>query len=249
MQRFFFILILVSYLVTNNERDGGNGMSWGYGPDNGPACWKSLGVLDENIGSEQSPVNVPAEAPTLLSEPLEFCYGRPPWILRSLGSNVQVDLPGAFHDQNFIVFRGERYNLLQFHFHNPSEHTFADRHAPMELHLVHRNRSGGLAVVGVMLGEGGQNPLLDRLFSQLPLPEGETFQMEGELLALLPPASSRAVYAYLGSLTTPPASEGVLWFLMKAPVEISAGSIANFTSLYAGTARPVQPLNDRFFFR
>jgi carbonic anhydrase len=139
---------------------------------------------------------------------------------------------------------------VQYHFHAPSEHRVNGKSYEMELHLVHKSAIGELAVIGVFIKRGRTHPTLDRLLDQAPREASGKVSNQEILIdpnLLLPTA--RVYFHYQGSLTTPPCSEGVRWFVLKEPQEASAEQIARFSALFAGgTARPVQPLNSRFVF-
>ncbi len=141
---------------------------------------------------------------------------------------------------------GQTYDLLQFHFHNASEHTVDGSATPMEMHLVHSNDAGELAVVGIFLVEGEENAALAPVFANMPADEGEPSAVDGVTVdagMVLP--GDQSYWRYNGSLTTPPCSEGVKWFVMTTPITASAEQIAAYTDIYSNNARPAQPMNDR----
>ena len=140
---------------------------------------------------------------------------------------------------------GKRYELRQFHFHRPSEERVNGRAYDMVVHLVHRNDEGQLAVVAVLLEKGGENPLIQTLWNNMPLERDMETSPAGplDLMQLLP--DNRGYWIYMGSLTTPPCTEGVLWMVMKQPVQVSAEQVAIFSRLYRNNARPVQASNGR----
>jgi carbonic anhydrase len=148
--------------------------------------------------------------------------------------------------ENAITVRGSSYRLVQFHFHTPSEEQINFKRTAMVAHLVHKNDEGQLAVVAVLLQPGLPNPLIDKVWTYMPLDAGDRVRMPRELLNLneILPADQR-YYQFMGSLTTPPCSEGVLWMVMKQPVQISKGQYRLFTQLYPNNARPVQAVNGR----
>jgi carbonic anhydrase len=135
---------------------------------------------------------------------------------------------------------GKRYELVQFHFHRPSEERINGRGYEMVAHLVHKDLDGKLAVVAVLIEQGKGHPLVQQVWNNLPLEKNEELRAaeKMDLGALLP--ASRAYYTYMGSLTTPPCSEGVLWMVMKQPTQLSAEQIAIFAKLYPMNARPIQ---------
>ena len=149
-----------------------------------------------------------------------------------------------------LTFADRTYELKQFHFHTPSEHTLDGMHFPMEMHLVHASESGELAVYGVFFLRGEHNPMFDPIVQNLPAGPGDEVHVEGvavDLADMLPETAD--CYSYSGSLTTPPCSEGVSWFVAMDPIEMSAEQIEAFTCRLRQNNRPPQPLNDRVVSR
>jgi carbonic anhydrase len=157
------------------------------------------------------------------------------------GHTIQVN-GGA---GNSIRVDGVTYRLLQFHFHTPSEHTLNGKRFPLELHLVHQDASGHLAVVGVLFQQSGSNLSLAPVWKHLPSRVGEQRPLGAAFNAgsLLP--ADRRSYRYTGSLTTPTCAEGVRWMVMESPVRISLGQVDAFRRLVPFNSRPLQPLNGR----
>lgn len=214
---------------------------WGYGPEDGPAVWGRLSseYLLCAVGNRQSPIDIVgatrAEVPAVV-----FHYQPMMLEVQHNGHTVEV----ASTSENWIEVGGARYDLTQFHFHTPGEHTVEGRPFDMEVHLVHQNEEGTLAVVGILVRRGGEHPVLDDLAEQLPEP-GESLAIEKKIaVAELLPEASR-IFRYEGSLTTPPCSEGVQWFVFETPVEVSAAALAAFEAVLGDNSRPVQPLNGR----
>jgi carbonic anhydrase len=240
----FAFCLLGSYFVAEAAPPAAD-VHWGYRGEAGPAHW---GELDPSFakcaeGQEQSPVDIPASAPVNTSG-LAFHYQPSGLTILNNGHTVQVN----YDKGSAITLEGTTYDLVQFHFHAPSEHTLAGQSAPMELHLVHRSADQTLAVVGVMIQRGGANPAYDALLNHLPAQEQAAMPVAGvtvDAASLLP--ADRSYYRYNGSLTTPPCSEGVKWQVLRTPVTLSDAQIAAFTKLYPNDARPVQPLNARTF--
>jgi carbonic anhydrase len=223
----------------------GGDVHWDYDGNNGPGVWGQLQpefALCAN-GKRQSPINIVDEN-TLQgpAEALEFNYSPSNASVVNNGHTIQVDVQG---DNNLVV-RGSRYRLLQFHFHTPSEMQINGKRAAMVAHLVHRNDEGQLAVVAVMLEPGTANPMIDKVWTYMPLDAKDRVRMPPGLLNLneLLPADQR-YYQFIGSLTTPPCSEGVLWMVLKSPMQISPAQYKLFTQLYPMNARPVQAVNGR----
>jgi len=139
-----------------------------------------------------------------------------------------------------------QYQLKQFHFHGPSEETIQGRTYAMEVHLVHADEAGHQAVVAVLLEQGTESPLVRELWRDVPKEKEKEELLEKvriNVADLLP--EDRGYYTFEGSLTTPPCSENVTWFVLKQPYHVSAGEIAEFSKRYGQDARPTQPLNGR----
>ncbi len=231
--------------ATGGANAHGHDVHWAYEGESGPMNWGKL-KPEFNlcaIGKRQSPINI-QESATLQgpAQPISFSYNPSTGSVVNNGHTIQVDVQG----DNSITVRGANYRLLQFHFHTPSEEQVNFKRFPMVAHLVHKNSEGQLAVVAVLLELGANNPLIDKVWTDMPLDAGDRVQMPPELLDLteLLPADQR-YYQFMGSLTTPPCSEGVLWMVMKQPVSISKAQYRLFTQLYPLNARPIQPLNGR----
>lgn len=218
----------------------------------GSNIWTAPALGFVEVGLKQSPINivqartVPSTLPSLL--PL---YGSTPFEVENTGHVVEVPYaPG-----NRLLVGVDAYELVQFHFHTHSEHQINGTATDMELHLVHRNSLGDLAVLGVMLRvRGPANHLIDEIVANAPFSEG-TVSLEGRTINarnLLP--FSLGYYTYSGSLTTPSCMEGVRWLLLKDPVNVSRATVdrlQQIVSLFPGyegyrfNNRPVRPLNGR----
>jgi carbonic anhydrase len=221
------------------------GVHWSYEGESGPDHW---GDLDRKFaacakGVEQSPVDIPASAPVNPAN-ITFSYQPSAVNIFNNGHTVQV----TYDKGSSITLDGTTYDLWQFHFHAASEHAIGGAHDPLEIHLVHRNGES-LAVVGVLLKAGAENPAYAPVMQNLPTQVSEQpAPVAGATVdanQLLP--AQRGYWRYNGSLTTPPCSEGVKWLVMHDPVELSEAQIAAFTSLYKNDARPLQPFNARMF--
>jgi len=204
-----------------------------------PEEWAELSDYYETCGTgqEQSPIDLTNAAVADL-ENIVFDYKETTVNIINNGHTVQVNVVAGSQ----IVINGGTYELKQFHFHAPSEHTVDGQDYPIEMHLVHQDANGKLAVVGVFIAEGAENTAFTSVKDHLPEEEigiiatGATVQVAD----LLP--TEQTVYRYSGSLTTPPCSEEVIWSVMKTPVEMSAEQIMAFTDIIAGNNRPLQPI-------
>ena len=222
-------------------------VEWGYEAENGPNVWGKLnsGYSLCAVGMHQSPIDLVNPTPTELPA-ITFNYQPTTLDIRHNGHTIEVGYPAEPDAGSWIEVDGTRYQLLQFHFHTPSEHTVAGELFDMEMHLVHKSEDGTLAVIGVLIEDGSENAAFNEIWAHLPTAAGETKRVEHvtfNVEELLP--SARDTYRYEGSLTTPPCSEGVNWFVMTAPIEMSEAQIAAFAAIIHRNNRPVQPLNGR----
>jgi carbonic anhydrase len=211
---------------------------WAYDGAAGPAAWARLSSDFAACGrvGRQSPIDV--RDPILVQlDPIGFDYHPGAFSVVDTGRTVQVDLaPG-----NTISVLGRRYALQEFHFHHPAETRLAGRAFPLEAQLVHRDGEGRIAVVSVLFEEGADaQPAVQTVWNNLPLEKGEPQPAQAQLdpAALLP--KDRRHAEFMGSLTAPPCTEGVLWLVMTQPVPVSPQQLAIFARLYPMNARPLQ---------
>ncbi|MEO7338002.1 MAG: carbonic anhydrase family protein [Caldimonas sp.] len=220
----------------------GKSAHWDYQGAEGPQSWARLRpeFVQCSAGTRQSPINIEGGIKVQL-DPVAFDYRPGAFRVIDNGHTVQVNIaPGSS-----IEVMGRRFELVQFHFHRPSEERIDGRQFDMVVHLVHKDLEGRLAVVAVLLERGSAQPLIQSVWNNLPLEKGD----EVAARTMLDPASllpaERTYYTYMGSLTTPPCSEGVLWMVMKKPMPISAEQIGIFARLYPMNARPLQSASGR----
>jgi carbonic anhydrase len=219
---------------------------WAYDGEAGAANWGELSPAFKvcQLGLEQSPIDL-ATAVTAELAGLEIAYQ--PMKLRIInnGHTIQVNAaPGSS-----CVIGGTSYELQQFHFHHPSEHLLSGRPFDLECHLVHRSAAGDFAVIGVFIKAGENNAALEPIWRAMPRQAGP--ELDAGLMidpsTLLP--SERSLFRYMGSLTTPPCTQGIVWTLLRQPIEASTEQIRQFAALYAANARPAQGRNRRFLLQ
>jgi len=216
---------------------------WGYEGHGGPAAWASLSPEFSacKLGHLQSPIDIHGAKVADLPA-IRFEYRPSPLKIVDSGHTIQVNYaPGSA-----IEVGGTRYELIQFHFHRPSEEKIDGKAHAMVAHLVHRDAAGKLAVVAVLLDKGGASALIDTLWKNIPKEkekERDVADVQIDAGQLLP--SDHRYYTFQGSLTTPPCSEGVTWFVLKTPVKIAEAQTATFARIYPHNARPAQPLHGR----
>ncbi|MEE8574071.1 MAG: carbonic anhydrase family protein [Thermodesulfobacteriota bacterium] len=216
--------------------------TWSYEGNTGPEHWGELAPEYSlcKTGKRQSPVNLGAAEPKKLPT-LHINYAPEKLRLKNTGRSFQVDS----NRKSMAYAFDSAYALIGFHAHSPAEHRIGDDEFALEFHMVHSSPGEGLAVIAAFATVGEHNPNLDTILDNLPAAAGEavTTDILFNPVSLLP--KFRGYYTYDGSLTTPPGTEGVLWLLLKKPIEVSAEQVERLTDLFGSTNRPVQPLNDR----
>lgn len=215
---------------------------WAYEGAHGPSHWAQLAPENATCGSgqRQSPIDI-TDGIKVDLDAVQFDYRPSGFRVVDNGHTVQVNVaPG-----NTIEVLGRHYELVQFHFHRPSEERIDGKPFDMVVHLLHESADGKLAMIAVLLEKGSAQPVVQSVWNNLPLEKGDEVAAKGpiDVSALLP--SDRRYYTYMGSLSTPPCSEGVLWMVMKTPVQISPEQLAIFARLYPMNARPIQPQHGR----
>ncbi len=215
---------------------------WGYSGDEGPENWTTINADNYACsGKNQSPINlthfIQADLPSI-----KFNYQAGGNEIVNNGHTVQINYQGG----SSIKVDGKIFNLLQFHFHTPSENNINNKSFPLEAHLVHADKNGDLAVVAVMFKEGAANKGLEQAWAMMPKHPGDknTFDHAINVNDILP--LNQDYYRFNGSLTTPPCSEGVRWLVMKQVLTASKQQIATFSKvLHEPNNRPLQKINAR----
>lgn len=216
---------------------------WDYEGPGAPDKWGQLQADFRacDLGLQQSPIDLRSAQAARLDS-IDITFVDMPLRVVNNGHTIQVNcVPGSG-----MRIGADRYELVQFHFHHPSEHLLDGTRFELECHFVHRSSAGALAVVGVFLRPGTASSTLQAVWDVMPAVEGPEVSLAtrinpGELLP-----RERSYFRYFGSLTTPPCSEGVLWTVLKTPVEASPEQLRRFALLFTGNARPVQSLARRF---
>lgn len=245
-------LLLTVVAVAGQAAD----VEWGYEGDIGPDNW---GLLDESfalcdVGQTQSPVDITTfNVDEQTVSQFELSYNDAPVLLFNNGHTIEMD----YETGSFMEFDGNLYELLQFHFHAPSEHTINGQLFAMEMHMVHlcgrcffNGQNDSIVVLGLLIEEGPTNQELASLWTSLPGTADEEVHLETTFNALSVLPDDLTTYRYDGSLTTPPCTEGVGWLLLRETITMSASQINFFKTLLENSCcgfnnRPVQPLNGR----
>jgi len=219
---------------------------WSYEGSDGPANWGDLDPANRicSAGGQQSPIDIRETIRAQLT-PLRVIWEKRAGTVVNNGHTIQLTMG----ESSVLGYGSSNFRLLQFHFHHPSEHLVAGKSFPMEVHFVHANAAGALAVVGVLIAAGRTNAVFNKIVSTMPEKEGPAVAADRAINpnALLP--SARSYYRYEGSLTTPPCSETVDWLLLTDPVQVAEADIGRFARLFPMNARPAQKTNRRFVLR
>lgn len=215
---------------------------WSYEGETGPANW---GKINSNwakcgTGNRQSPIDL-RDGMKVDLEQITFDYHPSGFNVVDNGHTIQV----AVGMGNYITVQNRTYELVQFHFHRPSEERINGKGTEMVVHLVHKDSEGKLAVVAVLLQRGAQNSMIQTVWNNLPLEKHDTVTpaVTLDVNEILP--ERRDYFTYMGSLTVPPCNEGVLWLVMKNPMPASPAQMALFSRLYPLNARPIQASSGR----
>jgi carbonic anhydrase len=216
---------------------------WSYEGKEGPKHWSELdpAFVSCKMGHHQSPIDI--RHPVLANLPkLKFDYKNVPLSIIDNGHTIMVNYaPGST-----LTVGNNTYTLKQFHFHHPSEEHVNGKSFDMVAHLVHADSDGHFAVVAILFRVGASNPLLETLWKNIPPMKDKTVEISMVSVnaeELLP--SQQGYYTYSGSLTTPPCTEGVTWYVLKSTSTLSDEQLATIMKLYPHDNRPTQKLNHR----
>lgn len=218
---------------------------WSYEGKTGPVNW---GRLDPSYrtcseGRAQSPIDIRHARLNKALQPIEFHYIAGGVTLENNGHTVFVRV----HPGSYIVFDGVRYDLIGYDFHHPSEESVNGHLTDMDVELHHKSTDGKIAIIEVRLIEDidSPNPTMALLWESLPASAGESRNVTAMVSAMGLLPGDRSYWTYMGSLTTPPCTEGVRWLVMQSPVTISRQQYRAFIGLFGVNSRPVQDTNGR----
>jgi carbonic anhydrase len=216
---------------------------WTYAGNTGPDKWGSLGYQYAtcSLGKRQSPIDIRRTVKADLAS-IKFAYKAVPLSIVDNGHSIRVDTP----DAGSMLIDGESYELVQLDFHKPSEEKINGKVYEMSAQLTHQSKSGKLAVLVILFEAGKEQGLIRTLWTHLPLEQEKPVTRADIKIdpTLLLPAKQNYI-AFQGSLTTPPCTEGVLWLILKTPIQLSKEQLSSFASVYKNNVRPVQPSNNR----
>ena len=236
---------LLHVVAENTGRTRPNGpvgdQRWDYSGKNGSAAWASIDPSWKacGAGKAQSPIDIEPKSGS--AKPIVFHYKPTIATVMDTGRTLQVNVaPGSTIEIGDAV-----YQLVQFQFHAPSEHTIAGEHYPLEVQLVHKDGEGKQAVISVLYDTGAEAKPLANVWSAWPHKLGAEAKLAKPFdpSALLP--ETRTVFRYTGSLTTPPCTEGVVWNVMRRTLSESKAHLDAFGARYTHNSRELQALNER----
>jgi len=239
IQLLAVVVVFVSGAVYAAEK-----VHWGYSGHDGPEHWSELDrkFAACSAGKNQSPINLTGFIEAEL-ESIQFYYKTSATEVLNNGHTIQVN----YAQGSSVTIANQTFELKQFHFHSPSENHIEGKSFPMEAHLVHADKNGNLAVVAVMFEEGNTNSTIKALWSNMPEKQSDKHSLSSlkiNAMSLLP--NEKSYYRFNGSLTTPPCTEGVEWFVMKQPVTVSKQEVEAFEHvMHHSNNRSVQLINAR----
>lgn len=231
------IAITIGVLVVSTGcQDQTQDVEWGYEQDNGPDKWSTISSdyqLCES-GQQQSPIDLETKDISTGSESFELNYTDTIFNIVDTGHSLEFEDKSS---ENTITYNDQDYSLQQIHFHNESENTINGQSYPLEAHFVHTNDTADNLVISVMFELGDENAVIGNSFTKV----GSKIEFNPE--ALIP--TNGSYYTFVGSLTTPPCTEGVQWLVFEQPLSISEQQLEDFTRHYENNNRNIQPLNGR----
>ncbi|MFK5938217.1 MAG: carbonic anhydrase family protein [Sulfurimonas sp.] len=241
MKKILLTLSVAAFIFTGNAfaneaHHEAHAKHWNYS-ENGPAHWEEFSKTC-GLGIHQSPVNIMPGKTMSMNHDYDLSMHEDVNTMAKIidnGHSIKV----TPEQSGTITLHGETFKLLQFHFHGKSEHTVDGKRYDLVAHMVHQNpKTKQLAVVAVFFKEGKASPILDTVINNVE----KSVKLDPQDLL---PQNTAHYFHYVGSLTTPPCSENVQWYLLKTPQTASAAQIAHFRKFYVDNERPVQELHDR----
>ncbi len=243
MRRTLSTLVLLGSLTLSSFAFASS-VNWSYKGHTGPKYWGDLSkkFIMCKIGKNQSPIDINKKDLTKAClKPLKFDYTSKAKYVVNNGHTIKVTM----EDGSYLYVDGKKFELKQFHFHTPSENTINGKHFPMEAHLVHISKDGEIAVIGIMFKIGKENKALKKFQNLICKTVNKKKPIKSTLTAMEFLPKNKDYYRFDGSLTTPPCTEGVRWFIFKEPVTMSMEQLKIFSKIMGKNNRPVQPVNAR----
>lgn len=210
--------------------------TWNY---TDPSLWGQSYPLCK-MGGYQTPINITeAQNQSLSLHDLRFYFTNTRASIQNTGHDIKVTFSTS--PRNVLLINNEPYSLIQFHFHTPGETKIQGQAFPMEMHLVYEDLNHQYVVLAVMITTGHENPAVTEVLSHLG--DSDVLFKAPTLQSLIP--QNHGYYTFEGSLTTPPCSHHLPWYVLKQTITISAAQLQAFEAFGFHNARPVQPLMGR----
>jgi carbonic anhydrase len=235
--------LAAGHLASSATTRAAEPVTFEYSGDSGPAFWGELSPewsACSGAGGRQTPIDIsPSENLPSLAILTRLQFSLRPTAIELVNTGHTLEL--EYEPGSTLTFNGVVYDLLQFHFHTLSEHTVDGARYPMEQHAVFKDsRTGNLAVLGMFYKIGAPSSFLGT-FTDLPLRKGQRVESHRTISLADSLTSTDSYFAYRGSLTTPPCSEIVTWFVLKTPAEMSQAQFEGAWRIMGNNFRPTQP--------
>lgn len=255
------LFLVTTCTICSISYAGSNDPQWDYfGQTVGQSTWSALPSLDPlapipelypyaecGLGQKQSPIDISTTSANKISQinGIKFKYKKTPLFVNDNGHAIVVNMPPLEDNKNKFYVGKQKYHLSQLVFHSPSEHKTDNQSSKMEIQFIHTTPSGKLAVVSVLVNQNTKNKNNSEIQKILDLAYGKAPSNYKINLSKLLPGKKNKFYTYAGSLTTPPCTEGVDWYVLRYPLKISADQITQFQDLYLNNIRLTQNLENR----
>lgn len=241
MMKIMLLIFAISTLISTPSFAGEHEQKhFSHHGQTGPANWGDFSEICAK-GKAQSPINIVTSS-VIRSRlaPIEFHYNHTHAKEIDTGHSIRINIPKG----SYVIVDGERFDLLQFHFHTPSETQINGKNLDMVAHFVHKSASGSLAVIAVLFKEGENNIALKDIWRNMPMREGEEKLLNHlEIRDIFP--ENKSYYYFMGSLTTPPCTENVRWYVMQSPLTVGDQQLKKINRIHMLNNRPIQSLNGR----
>lgn len=242
----FIVAIVLAIFTSEAHAHEKHILPWGYEGGEGPEHWGEIEHEHEQHlmcreGKHQSPIDINHVLGFKLAD-LGCNFTPTPIQILNNGHTIHL----SYSPGSYIDWGNEKYELIQFHFHSPSEHQVNGKHYDMEVHLVHKTQDHQYVVVAIFMDKGKHNPHIQKIWDRIPTEQNKEVIYKDDLFNvgdLLP--KTKEYFHYSGSLTTPPCSENVSWFILEQPIEVSSDQILFFQKFIEHNARPTQKMHHR----
>ena len=240
-----FSVLAALFLGTAAMAAAQNPANWSYEGKNGQLAWSKLDPAWAacSKGHEQSPIDIRGAKLDKTLKPIEFHYMSGPVTLENTGLTIVAHVDRG----SYIMVDGVRYDLVSFDFRHPAEEPVKGRYSDMSIHLLHKSADGKMVIVAVRVVEDRSlgNAILAMLWDHLPKVAHKTETITDMVNpgGLLP--ADRSYWTYSGSLTTPPCTEGVQWFVFEQELGISRTQLRTFSSMFKMDTREPQDPHGR----